>query len=148
MDHFEAQADIGLLLDEIIRVLRPGGVLLLTLDNPWNPLYHVLRWMSRRGWMPFELGETASLESLERMLRDRGLQIQNTAHLIHNPRGISTVLFLTLRKLLGKLGDFPIRTLLDGFVLLGKLRSRAITGCFLAVSAVKPYSTVRELSTD
>ena len=142
LDHFQARADIGLSLDEITRVLRPGGVLLLTLDNPWNPLYHVLRWMSHRGWMPFELGETASLESLERMLKDRGLRIQNTAYLIHNPRGISTVLFLSLRKLLGKVGDFPIRTLLSGFALLGKLPSGAITGCFLAVSAVKPYSTV------
>ena len=144
LDHFQARADIGVSLDEITRVLRPGGILLVTLDNPWNPLYHVLRWMSRCGWMPFELGETVSLEWLQRMLRDRGLQIQNAAYLIHNPRGISTILFLTLRKLLGKVGDFPIRTLLSGFALLGKLPSRAMTGCFVAVSAVKPYSTVPE----
>jgi SAM-dependent methyltransferase len=148
LDHFQARADIGQSLDEITRVLRPGGVLLLTLDNPWNPLYHVLRWMSRRGWMPFALGETASLESLQRMLKDRGFQIQNAAYLIHNPRGISTVLFLTLRKLLGKLGDLPIRTLLNGFALLGKLPSRAFTGCFVAVSAVKPYSIVAGLPAD
>ena len=112
LDHFEAQGDIGVSLDEMSRVLRPGGVLLITLDNPCNPFYHLLRWMSHRSWMPFELGETVSLKSLERMLTDRGLRIQTTAYLIHNPRGISTVLFLTLRKVLGRFGDLPIRALL------------------------------------
>ena len=56
---------------------------------------------------------------------------------IPNPRGISTVLFLALRKVLGRFASLPIRALLGVFGLLGKLPSRSVTGCFLAVGAVK-----------
>ncbi len=137
LDHFGAVQDIAVSLDEITRVLRQGGVLLITLDNPWNPSYHFLRWMSRRGWTPYELGETLSLPVLKRMLVDRGLRVQTTAYLIHNPRGLSTLIFLTLRKVLGRFATVPIRVLLGLFAFLGKLPLRSVTGCFLAVGAVK-----------
>ena len=137
LDHFESLEDIGRSLDEMTRVLRRGGVLLITLDNPRNPAYHLLRWMSSRGWMPFQLGETVSLPVLERMLIERGMRIQTTAYLIHNPRGISTVLFLALRKVLGRFASVPIRALLGAFAVAGKLPLRSFTGCFQAVGAVK-----------
>ena len=38
LDHFESAADIQRSLGELYRVLRPGGTLILTLDNPANPL--------------------------------------------------------------------------------------------------------------
>lgn len=138
LDHFTDARDIGSALDEINRVLRPGGILLITLDNPRNPLYHLLRWTSRRGWLPLQLGETLSLESLMAMLRDRGLLLRNTSYLIHNPRGISTAVFLLARRLLGRFADLPIHCLLRGFELLGRMPTKSITGCFAAVSAVKP----------
>ncbi len=52
LDHFEAREPLAASIDELERVLRPGGTLFVTLDNPRNPLYHVLRWASRRGWTP------------------------------------------------------------------------------------------------
>lgn len=137
LDHFESVEDIAASVDELARVLRPGGVLLISLDNPRNPSYHLLRWVSRRGWMPFELGQTVSLPALERMLIERGFRIEGTGYLIHNPRGISTVLFLALRKAFGRFASVPIRGLLGVFAVLGRLPSRSLTGCFLAVSAVK-----------
>jgi SAM-dependent methyltransferase len=140
LDHFESPEDIGESLDEIIRVLRPGGLLLLTLDNPRNPSYHVVRWMSRRGWTPYKLGATVSRPTLERMLIERGMRIQTAGYLIHNPRGISTALFLALRKVLGRFASVPIRTLLGAFAFLGTLPSRSFTGCFLAVGAVNGHA--------
>ena len=137
LDHFDARNDIATSLDEIARVLRQGGILLITLDNPWNPSYHVVRWLSRRGWAPYELGETLSLPTLKRMLIDRGLRVQTTAYLIHNPRGFSTLWFLALRRILGSFASVPIRMLLAVFAFLGKLPLRPVTGCFLAVGAVK-----------
>jgi SAM-dependent methyltransferase len=137
LDHFESTKDIVESLDELARVLRPGGVLLISLDNPRNPLYHLLRWFSRRGWTPYPLGQTVSLPSLTGMLTERGFRIEGTRYLIHNPRGISTVLFLAFRKVLGRFASVPIRGLLGGFALLGKLPSRSLTGCFLAVSAIR-----------
>lgn len=112
LDHFELASDIDVALDEMIRVLRPGGSLIVTLDNPRNPGYHLLRWMSRKGWLPFELGATQTLATLEKMIRDRGMRISSTTYLIHNPRGISTVLYLAIRKVMGGFGDPPIRFLL------------------------------------
>jgi SAM-dependent methyltransferase len=137
LDHFSSIQEIARSLDELARVLRPGGVLLITLDNPKNPLYHLLRSLTCGGWAPFRLGETVSLPVLQKMLIHRGFEIQSSAYLIHNPRGISTILFLTLRKFLGKFAGAPIRALLTIFAAAGRLPTRSITGCFSAVAAVK-----------
>jgi SAM-dependent methyltransferase len=137
LDHFESAQGIADSLDELARVLRPGGVLLISLDNPRNPLYHLLRWLSRRGWTPYLLGQTLSLRSLTGMLSERGFRIEGTRYLIHNPRGISTALFLGLRKLFGRFASAPIHGLLGVCALLGVLPSRSLTGCFLAVSAIR-----------
>ena len=137
LDHFSSTEEIARSLDELSRVLRPGGVLLITLDNPKNPLYHLLRSLTPRRWAPFTLGETVSLPVLQKMLIHRGFAIQSSTYLIHNPRGISTILFLTLRKFLGKFAGTPIRVLLAIFAAVGRLPTRSITGCFSAVAAVK-----------
>ena len=145
LDHFECTEDLAASLDELARVLRPGGILLISLDNPQNPLYHLLRWVSRRGWTPYSLGRTVSLSSLAGMLIERGFRIETTRYLIHNPRGISTALFLALRKGFGRFASAPIRGLLGIFAVLGALPSRSLTGCFLAVSAIKqPVSKERD----
>jgi SAM-dependent methyltransferase len=147
LDHFESPEDIVESLDELARVLRPGGILLISLDNPRNPLYHLLRWFSRRGCTPFRLGQTVSLRSLTRMLSERGFQIEETHYLIHNPRGISTALFLALRKAFGRFASLPIRGLLGVFAVLGRLSSRSLTGCFLAVSAIRQVVATDHVAT-
>ncbi len=136
LDHFPSRREIAASLDELHRVLRPGGLLFITLDNPRNPLYPPLRWAGRR-WLPLALGETLPLPELEAMLTERGFVIQSRRFLIHNPRGISTLLFLTLRKLLGRYADTPIRILLSIFAAAGRLPSRSLTASFIAVIAVK-----------
>ncbi|HLG95946.1 MAG TPA: methyltransferase domain-containing protein [Bryobacteraceae bacterium] len=137
LDHFESQAELTESLDELARILRPGGMLLITLDNPTNPLYYALRWGSRRGWTPFRLGHTLSSGTLQQLLRERGFRIEGQSFLIHNPRGVSTVVFLALRKLLGRHASAPIRLLLAVFAAMGKLPSRRFTACFHAVAATK-----------
>jgi SAM-dependent methyltransferase len=142
LDHFKGKRDIADSFDELNRVTRPGATVIVTLDNPRNPFYFILRWfirhiLSRGVWATFHLGATLSMTELEEMLVERGFHVDKKGYLIHNPRGLSTLLFLGSRRLLGRHADAPIRMFLRCFMLLGRLPTRSFTGCFLAVSAVK-----------
>jgi SAM-dependent methyltransferase len=137
LDHLESKQDIADSLDELGRVVRPEGMAIVTLDNPRNPFYFILKWLSRRGWTAFSLGATLPMEELEGMLVERGFHVEKRGYLIHNPRVLSTALFLGLRRVLGRHADTPIRGLLRAFMSLGSLPTQSFTGCFLAVSAVK-----------
>ena len=139
LDHFRSEAEVRAALAELARILRPGGQLIVTADNPVNPLYWPLRWLSRIGGAPFPLGYTPTAGGLVRRLRESGLEVTATACLIHNPRGISTLLFLALRRSLGARADRPVQALLRMFARLGRLPTRGITACFVAASARKPF---------
>ena len=138
LDHFESRGEFARAISELVGVLRPGGVLVITLDNLRNPLYTPLRWASRRGWLPFRLGYTTTLSGLERCLRDAGLRVTATDAVIHNPRLLSTLLFRALRWLLGRRADLPVRALLAAFAALDRLPTRGFTACFVAACARKP----------
>lgn len=137
LDHFDSREQLSVALAELGRAVRPGGLAIVTLDNPENPLYRVLRWASRRGMAPFALGCTASLSTLVQLLEQQGFEVVDTAILIHNPRLISTLLFLALRRLLGHYADAPIRWALACFALLGRLPTARYTACFVAACARK-----------
>jgi ubiquinone/menaquinone biosynthesis C-methylase UbiE len=138
LDHFETRAELLAALRELVRVVRPSGLLAITLDNPWNPLYPLLRRATRMRHAPYVLGCTASRRQLNAWLRDLGMEVVENEWLIHNPRLLSTGLFLGLRKVMGHAADGPIRILLRLFELLGRLPSAPFTACFLAVCARKP----------
>ena len=73
-----------------------------------------------------------SREELDRKLENTGLRVEANAFLIHNRRGVSTLIFLALRRLLGARADRPIRWLLSLFAQLGRLPNRGFTACFIA----------------
>jgi SAM-dependent methyltransferase len=140
LDHFDSEAEFQVALSELVRILRPGGLLIITLDNPLNPFYRLLRGVCRLRYAPFPLGYTTSLSGLARTLEKLGLEVVAKGTLIHNPRLISTMAFLGLRRLLGRHADRPIRGLLKLFARLERLPTRAITACFVAACARKPES--------
>jgi SAM-dependent methyltransferase len=141
LDHFDTRAEFEQSLAELVRILRPGGELIITLDNAYNPWYYPLRWVSRRGSAPFPLGYTAPLGELKRQLQALGLAIVDSETLIHNPRLVSSGIFTGLRMALGRFADFPIRALLWLFALGDHLPTRWISGCFIAVRAAKADAT-------
>jgi hypothetical protein len=87
---------------------------------------------------PFQIGRTAGSRKLRRMVREAGLDVLSTDWLIHNPRVLSTFLFLAMRKLGGNGAGRMISGLIDIFAALGRLPTRPLTASFLAVAARKP----------
>jgi len=137
LDHFNSREDLMVALRGLFCILKPGGLLFITMDNPRNPIYYPLRWVSRWLAKPLRLGYTTSQANLARILECAGFEVVTQVGLIHNPRIISTLLFLMLRCLLGRHAEGPIRVLLRVFSCLGNLPSAEFTACFVAACARK-----------
>jgi len=90
LDHFDAEPAIRQSLEELRRVLRPGGTLLLTMDNPENPLVW-FRNLAPRFWMrvgvvPYAVGATCGTRQLARLLQETGFTVVTTETIMHVPR--------------------------------------------------------------
>jgi SAM-dependent methyltransferase len=142
LDHFNSEQELEDSLSELARVLKPGGILLVTLDNPRNPLFLIFRAAPRWLGLTFFLGKTVPMKRLHSILESTGLDIRSTDWLIHNPRFVSTLIFLVLRRSLGCRADAPIRWLLAAFSKVSRLPTRGFTGAFIAVCASKPGGSV------
>ena len=146
LDHLDSVDELRGAIGELSRALKPGGRLILTLDNPRNPFYWALRLMSRLGWLPFHLGITVSRARMIGLLERAGLEVLDSRMLIHNPRLASTLLFLALRRLLGRRAHGLITGLLRLFGALDRLPTREFTACFSAACAQKPIPVERATS--
>jgi SAM-dependent methyltransferase len=155
LDHFSTRGELETALDEIARVVRPGGTVVVILDNPWNPLYYALRAMAPLV-APFHLGRTLGPRRLAATLERLGFDVLGHDYAIHNPRGVLTLVNLLLRATLGRHAERPIRGLVRSFALLDRLPTRPVTACFVAVGArrrpaavdVESASRAGTLSTD
>lgn len=95
LDHFDDVADIGVALAELALVLRPGGRLLLTLDNLANPLIRLRNALpraaaTRTGLVPFAVGATHDEAGGRAALERAGFTVERTAHLLHAPHVVGT----------------------------------------------------------
>jgi SAM-dependent methyltransferase len=95
LDHFERRSEIGRALRELHRVLAPSAPLVLTLDNPRNPLirlrnalpYSVSR---RTGLVPFFVGKTLDEIEGRRALEGAGFNVKDVAYVLHAPHLVGT----------------------------------------------------------
>jgi SAM-dependent methyltransferase len=141
LDHFPDAGDIDRSLAELARVLAPGGLLLVTLDNPQNPVVALRNrlpktLLGRTALAPYFVGHTYSLDQLEEALRRQGLQIVRQKHLMHVPR----IVFLHLCRLFQPhsiAGRILLRWML-AWEWLDRWPTAPFSGHFAAVLARKP----------
>lgn len=143
LDHFEQRQHIGTALAEMNRVLRPGGRLLLTLDNLANPaiaLRSVLpqRILSGLRLVPYYVGATCGPRRLRHMVGEAGLRLIRDGANMHCPR----LPAVAAANLLDRNGRSERR---DGFVefllrweSLERLPTRYLTGYFIVMLAERP----------
>jgi SAM-dependent methyltransferase len=142
LDHFETRKEILTALRELHRVLCRGGWLLLTMDNPVNPLVAVrnalpFRLLHRLGMAAYPTGATFGPLQLGRILRAEGFEVHETVALLHCPR----VLAVAIARRLQRHGTAEsrahfLRRLLR-WEFLARWPTRFLTGYFVGVSARK-----------
>lgn len=149
LDHFETEAEIVDSLRELARVLKSGGRLIVTLDNPSNPLVWVrnaapLGWLMRLRVVPYKVGATMGRRRLEQTLAEVGLAVSERGAIMHCPR-MPAVLVSDLLDRMTSPGEARPRggwwlAFLRAWERLAALPTRYMTGYFVAVLATKSGS--------
>lgn len=132
LDHFDDEGSLREAVDELRRVLRPGGDLVLTLDNPANPLIRLRNALpsavaGRTGLVPFAVGETLDERTGRRMLETAGFSVVAVEHLLHVPHVVGTRLASW---------DWYARRVMPRFAALAGTRVAHRTGHYVAFHAV------------
>jgi SAM-dependent methyltransferase len=138
LDHFEDRAQVVSALRELARVVKPGGRLILTLDNPLHPLV-ALRNLLPSGAarairrVEYEIGWTCGPRGLRRLLAETGFQTRELTAVLHLPR----VLVAQLGEV--EVGGARARTAraLYAGERLERLPTRYLTGHYVAALATR-----------
>lgn len=145
LDHFRTVADLRAAFGELRRVLHPGGQLILTMDNPFNPLvalrnalpYAVVHGL---GLVPYYVGVTGGPGQLRRWLKAAGFEVQEIVTTVHCPR----VMAVAAGRLLRRLGARTKRAYANALVVferMAALPTRFQTGHFIAVRCTAATAT-------
>jgi SAM-dependent methyltransferase len=142
LDHFDSSDGLQRSLLEIARVLRPGGILILTLDNVANPLIALRQHLpftllNRLRIVPYYIGYTCGPARLRDLLGEAGFDIAEMGAVVHCAR----VLAIPLARWLDRHGTIRGRArlgrILNQFESLAAWPTRFLTGHFIAVKAVR-----------
>jgi SAM-dependent methyltransferase len=141
LDHFPNRAELVEGLKEIHRVLRPGGHLIVTLDNLANPMIALRNALPfglwrRLGLVPYFVGATYRPAELSNVLTSLGFAVREIAAVMHVPR-------LFVRVLGGALSAERQQRLVTSVARLewlGRAPTGSLTGQFVAASAIREPS--------
>jgi len=139
LDHFDSLADVRAGIAELRRVLRPAGLLVVTLDNPVNPLVALrnrlpFEPLNRLGLVPYFVGATCGPRKLGALLREEGFAIERMDAVMHFPRALARAAAAVARD--AAEGNGLLRAVRT-FERLQGTPVRYVTGQFVAALAVK-----------
>jgi SAM-dependent methyltransferase len=137
LDHFPDLQDLGLSLRGLVRLLEPGGRLIITLDNRQNVFDPLLRLAHRLRLVPYYLGRSYRVDELCRELELAGFVVEETTAILHNPRLVAvTAVALTKELKWPQLTTWVQRALIAA-QRLEHTRWCYFTGSFIAAKAVR-----------
>jgi SAM-dependent methyltransferase len=142
LDHFDSENDIHAAISELRRVLRPGGRLLLTMDNAANPIIRIrngplLQVLRMAHVVPYHVGITFTPAALREAVTRSGFEVIEMVAVMHCPR----VLAVALSRLLSVMprpmhnGYFHC---LSACERLDRLPTRWQTGHYIAIEGTVP----------
>lgn len=141
LDHFDSVDDIPLALREIHRILKRDGTLILTMDNPSNPILAVRNSIPfslthRAGLVPYPIGRTHGIRAMSRLIQEAGFDVLDRTAIMHAPRLLAIQALRFARRKKGQPGQTLGKTLM-AFEMLERLPTRYRTGHFIAIRAIK-----------
>jgi len=143
LDHFPTADGIVAGLNELHRVLRPGGQLLLTLDNRANPLValrNVLPFgpLNALGIVPYQVGATCGPQELRRIVCAAGFEVLEVGAILHCPRVLAVAAARIVERYGSEQAQRRFQRFLMAFERLADWPTRFLSGYFVAVVARKP----------
>lgn len=139
LDHFKDEREIGMSLRELARITRPGGELLITLDNGSNPFVacrNLLpnRLLQKLGLAPYEYGRTLRARAFQEMLGENGWRVKVFTAVVHEPRAMAVAMARYCHPG-GILNPSRYRKILEPFAKFETLPTRMLSGYFLLALA-------------
>ncbi|MFH1153276.1 MAG: methyltransferase domain-containing protein [Pseudomonadota bacterium] len=142
LDHFETTDEIRVSLEEFHRVLKSGGQLILTMDNPGNPAIALRNRMPHRllklaGIVQYKAGRTLTKEQILSLLSAMGFEVDDMMTIMHCPRAIAVALSRIIQNHAPALSRERFLVRMMGFERIASWPTRFFTGYFIAVRAFK-----------
>jgi len=146
LDHFRSRDELTQALAELRRVLAPAGFLVITLDNPRNPIVWLRQllpfsWLRRLGIVPYYVGATLGARELADALVKLGFVVEDRAAIMHAPRVLAVALCRWVERWGSAASQHRLLRLLFRAERLAGWPTRYASGHFVAVLARVPGRT-------